>query len=246
MQLAKNENPPEQSPELIRIGKRNAAADTDVLRGLLLKQIADYPDESAEDQPEDDTARAEQFVPKRCDAGIADCQRSHHSQFTDGKKGDEREWVHPRQIGFAIRNVHGAPENSRAERCRNATERMSCGRLSRRSDGEDCRACAHDERAAQNADPSPPAGLAQFIEEEESPENSQKAIRIPEREGDAQADVADGEDRQRVRDGPQAAGQDGPEDQMGRAAHVHSNGRSAQNQGGQAPASEKDPDDHDE
>src|SRR5713101_1923186 len=52
VQFAKNENSPKQSPELVGIRKRDAAADADILRGVLLKQVSDNPDEASEHQPE--------------------------------------------------------------------------------------------------------------------------------------------------------------------------------------------------
>ena len=47
LQFAENENSPEQTPKLVGIGKRNAAADADIFRGVLLEEIANHPDESA-------------------------------------------------------------------------------------------------------------------------------------------------------------------------------------------------------
>src|SRR4029077_10644956 len=63
VQLPENKNSPKQAPELIRIGKRNAAADADIFCGVLLEDIADDPNEAAEHQPKNDSARAEQFFP---------------------------------------------------------------------------------------------------------------------------------------------------------------------------------------
>jgi hypothetical protein len=72
VQFSKNKDSPQQSPELIRIGKGNTAADSDVLGGVLLEQIADDPDETAEHEPENHGAGREQFLPKRRQTLVAD------------------------------------------------------------------------------------------------------------------------------------------------------------------------------
>src|SRR5437667_5181597 len=115
-QFAKDTNTPEQAPELIGIGNRNAAADADIFGGVLLEEIADHPDKAAEHQPEDHAASAEQFPPKRGQAGIANGKRGHHAHFAKGEEGYETEWIHSGQIGLAIRNVHRSPEEAGAER----------------------------------------------------------------------------------------------------------------------------------
>ena len=51
-QFAEHQRSPRQSPHLVRVGKRNAASDAEVLGCELLEQIADHPDESAEEKPE--------------------------------------------------------------------------------------------------------------------------------------------------------------------------------------------------
>src|SRR5215472_6807567 len=246
MQFAKNENAPEQSPELIGIGERDAAADADVFCGVLLKEIADDPDESAEDEPEDDAARAVEFLPERSPAGVADGERGHHAEFAEGEKSDEGERVHSGEIGFAIRNVHRAPKNARAERGPNATKRVARGALRGRSDGEQRCANAHDERAAKDASPAAPARLTKFVEEKKAPEDAEEAVGVPEREGDAEADVANRENGERVGDGPEAARENGPDDEVRRATNVGANGGSAEDERGEAPAREKNADDHDE
>src|SRR5437016_3361293 len=63
VQFSENKNPPQQAPQLIRIGKRNAAADAHVFCSILLEDVANHPDEAAKHQPENDAARAEQFLP---------------------------------------------------------------------------------------------------------------------------------------------------------------------------------------
>jgi hypothetical protein len=60
----------------------------------------------------------------------------------------------------------------------------------------------------------------QFVEEEKSPEDAEEAIRVPEGKGDAEADVADGVNRERVGDGPHASGENGPDDEVRSLADV--------------------------
>src|SRR5260370_20768993 len=123
---------------------------------------------------------------------------------------------------------------------------MRRGAASRRCDGQQGRADAHDQSPAQDAGETAPAGLAQLIEEKKTPKNAEKAIRIPQRKGDAQADVTDGENRQRVSHGPKTSGKKRPDDQVRRPADIGADGRGAQDQGGQAPARQKNSDNHDE
>ena len=55
-QFAEHQRAPRQSPELIGVGERNAAADAEVLGRELLKDVADDPHESAQEQPEQHVA----------------------------------------------------------------------------------------------------------------------------------------------------------------------------------------------
>src|SRR5262249_3155022 len=124
--------------------------------------------------------------------------------FAEGEEGNERERVHAGEIGFAIGNVHRAPQHARAERGPNAAEPVARGALRGRSDGEKRCPSAHDKRAAKYAGPAAPASLAKFVEEKKAPENAEHAVGIPEREGNAEADIANRENRERVGDGPEA------------------------------------------
>src|SRR5215472_536704 len=225
VQFAKNKNAPEQTPELIGIGKRNAAADADIFSGVLLEEIADHPDEATEHQPENHSASAQQFLPERGQAGIANGKRGHHAHFTEGEERNETEWIHSGQIGLAIGNVHRSPQDAGAERGPNAAQRMSSRALRGRSDGEKRGARAHHERAAKHADPAAPARLAKFVEEKKTPENAKQAVGIPEREGDAKPDIANGKDGQGVGNCPEAARENGPDHQMRRAADIRANRR---------------------
>src|SRR6266851_1529434 len=99
---------------------------------------------------------------------------------------------------------------------------------------------------APYAGPTPPARLAQFIEEKKSPEDAEKTVRIPERKRDAQTNVANGEDGQRVGHRPKTTGEKRPNNKVRRAADVGADRRSAEDQSGEAPARQKNADDHDE
>src|SRR4029077_5969063 len=101
-----------------------------------------------------------------------------------------------------------------------------------------------DQRSAKNASPAAPSGLTQLIEKEEAPEDAKKAVGIPERESDAESDVADREDSEGVGYGPEASGQQRPNNQMRRAAYVGANGGGSEDQGGQTPACKKDANNH--
>ncbi len=51
-QFMKDEDAPQQSPELVGVRERNASADADIFCGVLLEQISEDPDEAAQHQPE--------------------------------------------------------------------------------------------------------------------------------------------------------------------------------------------------
>src|SRR5579859_5556583 len=97
---------------------------------------------------------------------------------------------------------------------------MSGRALRGRSDGQQRGASAHDERAAEHAGPAAPAGLAKFVEEKKAPKNAEQAVGIPKRKGDAEANVANGKDRERVGDRPEAAGKNSPNDEVRCATNI--------------------------
>src|SRR5712691_1451082 len=171
-----------------------------------MEEVANNPDETAEHQPENDAAGDLQFLPQRSDSQRADGEDGHHAQFAERKESYKRKWIHPGQVGLAVGDVHGAPKDSGTKCGPDAMQGMRRGAASRRCDSEQRRTGAHDERAAQNAGELPPTGLTQLIEEKEAPKNAEQAVRVPERKGNAQTDVANRIDRQRVRHGPEASG----------------------------------------
>src|SRR5260370_14402467 len=89
-----------------------------------------------------------------------------------------------------------------------------------RGPGEQSRACANHESAAEHTRRAPPAGLARLIEKKKTPKNAEKAVRIPQGKSEAQADVADGENRQRVCHGPKTSGKKRPNNQVRRPANI--------------------------
>lgn len=64
------------------------------------------------------------------------------------------------------------------------------------------------------------------------------------REGDAEADVADGENGERVCDGPEAAGEDAPNDQVRGLTNVESHLARAADESGKTPACEEYAENH--
>src|SRR5258705_13503784 len=63
-QLAEHQHPPQQAPQLVRVGERDAAADADVLRRVLLKQITHHPYEAGDEQPEQDLPAGGEALPQ--------------------------------------------------------------------------------------------------------------------------------------------------------------------------------------
>jgi hypothetical protein len=116
----------------------------------------------------------------------------------------------------------------------------------RRCDRQQRGADEHGRRAAEHAQPALPSRVVQFFEEQASPKNAEQTVGIPQREGNAEADVADGVNGKRVGDRPHASGEDGPYDQMRCLADVGANVRGAANKCRHAPAREKNSHHHDE
>src|SRR5271169_2015526 len=138
--------------------------------------------------------------------GEGECQ--HHAEFAYGEERDEGERIHACQIGFAVGDIHRAPENAGAECGEDSAQRMFGGTLRRGGDREKCCASKHEESAAKDGEPAEFAGVAQFVEEQIAPEDAEQAVDVPEREGNAESDIANRENGQRVGDGPEAACED--------------------------------------
>ena len=77
----------------------------------------------------------------------------------------------------------------------------------RRRDGEQRRAREHEGGATEDAEAAPPPGPVELVEEHGPPHDAQQAVRVPQGKRDAEADVADSEDGERVGDGPETAGE---------------------------------------
>ena len=88
------------------------------------------------------------------------------------------------------------------------------------------------------------AGAFKLAEKNAAPQQADQRVGVPEREGDGQADVANGEDSERVGDGPQHSGEDGVENQMAVDGQIGEDVAGAFEQGGQRPAGGEDAGDH--
>src|SRR6266851_6168464 len=110
MKFTENQHAPEKPPELIGVGERDAAADANIFRGVLLEEITNDPNEAAKHEPEEHVARALQFAQERRHSEIAAGERRHHAEFAEREKRDEGKRIHAGEIGFAVGDVHRAPE----------------------------------------------------------------------------------------------------------------------------------------
>ena len=84
------------------------------------------------------------------------------------------------------------------------------------------------------------------MKQQEAPKNSQQAVGIPKRKGNAETHIADGVNGERVSDGPHASGENRPDDQVRRLADIGAHMRCPANQCGNAPACQKNAADHHE
>src|SRR5580700_3073611 len=121
---------------------------------------------------------------------------------------------------------------------------MFGGALCGGGNGQECCAQEHEQRATKDGEPAEFAGVAQFVEEKIAPEDTEEAVDVPEREGDAEADVANGENGQCIGDGPQATGEDAPDDQMRGLPDVGAHLPGAADKSREAPAREEYADNH--
>ena len=67
----------------------------------------------------------------------------------------------------------------------------------------------------------PPAGSAQLVEQQPAPEQAHQAVDVPQREGDREPHIADGEDRQGIGHRPQHSREHRPDDEVRLLAQVH-------------------------
>src|SRR5580658_507518 len=104
----------------------------------------------------------------------------------------------------------------------------------------------HEKRSTENGEPAEFASVAQFVEEKIAPEDAEKAVDVPKGKSDAEADVANGENGERVGNGPEAAGEDSPDDQVRGLANVGAHLARAADESRKTPAGEEDADYHQE
>ena len=69
-EFAKDQCSPGESPELISVGERDSAADAEVFCGELLEEVADDPDEAAEEEPEDEPRPVDEGEGGRGESGL--------------------------------------------------------------------------------------------------------------------------------------------------------------------------------
>src|ERR1700722_4874541 len=119
-------------------------------------------------------------------------------------------------------------------------------RCRRRSHRQQPRAKAHHQNSAQHARPTPRTRVPQLVEKNESPQNPQQAVRIPQRKRDAQSHVANRKNRQRIRHRPDASRQNRPDQQMPSPLPNRSNRRGPQNQRWHTPPRQKNSNHHDQ
>src|SRR5579875_574990 len=98
--------------------------------------------------------------------------------------------------------------------------------------------------SAEDLGPAFGACAFQLMEEEPAPEQADEGVGVPERKGDGKADVANGEDSQRVGDSPEGPGKDGPDDEVGTAAEVAEDVVGSFKGDGERPACDKDAEYH--
>ena len=179
----------------------------------------------------------------RADAAIEPPhQRQDRTELAKGKRGDEGQRVHAADVGLAVRDVHRAPESARSDGRRDAARGMRCGvaaamdRAEAKKDGgSDDGDCAqhHSQDAAA-------AGALEFAEEHTSPQQAEQGICVPQRKCDGEADVPDGEDGERIGNGPKRPGEQCPHDEMFLLGKIADDVAGAFEQSGKGPARGED------
>ncbi len=90
------------------------------------------------------------------------------------------------------------------------------------------------------------AAPREFAEEQPAPEDADEGVGVPEREGDGEANVANGEDGERVGDGPEHPREHGDGDEMRLRARSAERLARAFEERGERPARGEDAGDHEE
>jgi len=86
VQFSKNQNAPQQTPQLIRIGERNAPADAYVFGCVLLERRHRSPKQKRPASARKERRARSSVAPQRSQAEIADGESGHHAQFPNVKK----------------------------------------------------------------------------------------------------------------------------------------------------------------
>jgi len=126
----------------------------------------------AEQEPEQDVARAAELRGECGDAAAVDeRERQHHHDLAHREKRDEGQRVHAGEVGFAIGDVHRAPQRTGRERCGDTPRCMSRG-----CPGADATASSVAPANISAAPPRtprrrPPAGAVELVEEHRTPQD---------------------------------------------------------------------------
>ncbi len=213
----------------------------------LLEEIADNPDEAAQEEPEKDGVELGEVKRRGVRAAIQPPhQREHGAKLAEGEGGHERERVHAADVGLAIGHIHGAPQGARADGRGDAPRGMR-GRMAAAmhcAESEQDGRCNDGNCAQHHFGDAAAAGALQLAEEHAAPQQSEEGVGVPQRKGDSESDIADGKDGERVGHGPQRAGEQRPDDKVLLLAQVAEDVAGAFQQGGEGPASGKDAGDH--
>src|SRR5438045_3551402 len=132
-------------------------------------------------------------------------------------------------VRYAFRDVHGPPEHTRAQ-CSSDSKVGSPMRLSGRSGSQKRCAGKHEYCTTDHSQPAGASASSQLVKQNETPEDSQQTIRVPQWKRDAKPDVADSKDGERIRHCPNAARQKTPYDQVWRFTYVLPNSCGASQQ----------------
>ena len=143
-------------------------------------------------------------------------KREHGAEFADGKCGHERKWIHAADVCLAVGDIHGSPKQA----CTDGGEDAASGAAGVCTLTVNGAETEHDgggddgKRAENDFGDILAAGAFQFAEEEAAPENSDERVGVPQRKSDGETNVANGEDSERVGNGPEHSGEDGDGDQV--------------------------------
>ena len=246
-EFAEDERAPGESPELVGVGERDAAADADVLGGVLLEDVSDDPDEAAEEEPEDYSSRFGRVCEYVHRGGIErECEDEDGGEFADGEDGDEGERAHAADVGLAVGDVHGSPDKA-CSGCGEDAADSAVGVRACAVDGAEAEQDGGGNNGQRTEDDFGGVFAAcafELAEEQAAPEDADEGVGVPEGKGDGEADVSNGEDGEGVGDGPEHAGEDGGGNEVRVLGEVGEDLARAFEERGDGPAGSEDSGDH--